>query len=347
MTNVGIIGCGSISHFHYEGYDRAGARIAHVCDIRESTARSVGERYGATVSTDYRAVLADPDVDLVSVLSTASTHKQICLAAIDAGKGIVCEKTLSDSAASSADIVFAAKKSRFFATAFMKRFFPAAQKAKELLGSMGPVLSIHARTWQPFGGLWDAEAPSGLTDKPSVLMRNYGGGVLVCGGSHILDLIHWFGGRPTKVVGIVNRHEAVDFDRHANAMLWLPDGGVAHLEAMWHPFANVGYERNGWDERLEINTAKGRLDLYTVLWNAPTNNGALLVHQDAATGVTTEYRYPAVNPFDIEMAEMVRRFAAGEAATPSAIDGYVVDELLSHITESAKSSQVLDVRYVA
>ena len=347
MTDVGIIGCGSISHFHYEGYERAGARIVHACDVREAAAREVGERYRARVSTDYRELLADPAVELVSVLTTASTHKQICMAAIDAGKGVVCEKTLTDNPESSSDLVAAASRARFFGTAFMKRFFPAAQKAKELLGQMGPVLSIHARTWQPFSALWDPEMPIAYTQHPSPLKRTYGGGVLICGGSHILDLIHWYGGRPIRVCGHMSTPQGLDIDVHSNAMFWLPDGGIAHLETLWHPFTHVGYERNGWDERLEINTAEGRLDLYTVMWNAPEKNGALLVHQDAKTGTVTEYRYDAVNPFDIEMAEMLRRFESGEPARPSAADGYVVDELIAHIGKSAKSGQVVDIAYRA
>jgi len=76
-------------------------------------------------------------------------------------------------------------------------------------------------------------------------------------GSHILDLIHFFAGRPVKVSGQMRSRPEIDFDIQANAMLWLEGGGIAHFEALWHPHAYAGYERNGWDERLEINTAKG------------------------------------------------------------------------------------------
>ena len=346
MTGVGIIGCGTISKFHHEGYAKAGARIVHACDIREAAAAAVGERYGAQVSTDYRRVLDDPDVQLVSVLTTASTHKEICLAALDAGKGVVCEKTLTDNAADSLELVKAASRSGlFFATAFMKRFFPATRKAKELLEGMGPVASLYARTWQPYAALWENPVPAAYTDHPSPVVRNYGGGVLVCGGSHILDLIHWLTGRPTAVIGQRADRPGLDFDVRTNAMFWLKDGGAGHFEAFWHPFTRVGYERNGWDERLEINTAKGRLEIYTVLWDHPTNNGALLVHQDAASGQTTEFRFPAVNPFHLEMTEMIRRFEAGEPASPSVVDGYVVDELISHIVRSAGEGRKLEIEW--
>jgi predicted dehydrogenase len=345
-TGVGIIGCGGIAHFHYEGFERAGARIVHCCDLRSEAAAAVAGRYGARASGDYRVLLDDPQVELVSVCTTASTHKEICLDAIAAGKGVVCEKTLTDKPADSAEIARAAERAGvFFGTAYMKNFFPAMQQARELLKEMGPVTSLYARTWQPFASLWDDPLPEFCAKHPSPMIRNYGGGVLVCGGSHVLNLVHGFAGRPVKVCGRIQAREGMDCDVQANAMLWLEDGGMGHFEAFWHPFRHAGYERNGWDERLEINTLKGRLDIATVLWNQPTNNGALLVHQDAATGKVTEYRYPAVNVFDVEMADMLHRFQNGRPACPSAWDGYVVDELIAHIVRSDEAGQAVDVRY--
>ncbi|HEY3416745.1 MAG TPA: Gfo/Idh/MocA family oxidoreductase [Armatimonadota bacterium] len=344
MTGIGIIGCGNISRFHYEGYEKAGARIVHACDLRPEAAQKLGDRYGAKVSTDYRALLDDPEVELVSVLSIASSHKEICLAAIAAGKGVVCEKTLADTPEHSAEIARAAEQAGVFcATAYMKRYFPAAQKAKELLADMGPLITMYARSWQP----WDLWGPLAdwYSERPSVIRRNYGGGVTVCAGSHILDLIHWYAGRPVAVSGHLRGREELDIDIQGNALFWLDDGATVHFEACGHPYKYAGYERNGWDERLEINTVKGRLDFYTVTWDQPERNGALLVHQDGKTGATTEYRYPQVNPFHLEMAEMLRRFQAGETPMPSAWDGYVVDELIATMTRSSESKQRLDITY--
>ncbi len=346
MTGIGIIGCGGISRFHYEGYEKAGARIAHVCDVRREAAQAVGERYHARVSTDFRAVLDDPQVELVSVLTPASTHREVCLAAIAAGKGVVCEKTLTDNPADSAEIARAADRAGVFcATAYMKRFFPAAQQAKRLLAEMGPVVSLYARTWQPFRELWNETLPEWTAERPSSPVKSYGGGALVCGGSHILDLVHWYAGRPTRVCGHVRTRTGLDFDMATNALLWLPEGAAGHFEAHWHPLRFAGYERNGWDERLEINTPTGRLDLYTVLWHSPDRCPALLVHQDADSGRVTEYRYPAVNAFHVEMAEMLRCFEAGEQPQPSAWEGYVVDQLIATITASAQAEQALEVEY--
>jgi len=94
MTRVGIIGCGNIARFHYEGYARAGAEIAHVCDLHVDAAEAVAQQYSARVSADYRAVLDDPAVDLVSVTSSSSSHKEICLAAIPRARASYARRRL-------------------------------------------------------------------------------------------------------------------------------------------------------------------------------------------------------------------------------------------------------------
>ncbi len=344
MVRIGIIGCGQISKFHYEGYAKAGAKIAHVCDLRPDVGRPVADRYGAKFSTDYRALIGDADVDLVAVLTTAASHREICLAAMAAGKGVVCEKTLSDTPAVSAEIARAAEQAgTFFATAYMKRFFPAAIQARKLLDGMGQIISVYARSFQPWN-LWTAPLPQGFLEKPSHLVRNYGGGAVVCCGSHVVDLIHWLAGRPTRIAGQLHHPPGADFDIQANAMMWMEQGGVVHFETCWHPLKTIGLEHNGWDEKVEITTVTGRLEFSTVVWNNPVNP-ALLVHHDDASGKTVEYRYEAMNPFDAEMAEMVRRFEAGEKGLPSAWDGYVVDEILAAIVASARQNTLVEMKW--
>ncbi|HEX2950778.1 MAG TPA: Gfo/Idh/MocA family oxidoreductase [Armatimonadota bacterium] len=343
MARVGIIGCGDISRFHQEGYRRAGAQVVHVCDINRETATSIAAKFDARASTDYRALLDDPEVELVSITTMTAYHKALCLDAIAAGKGVICEKTLTGNANDSYEVANAAEQAGvFFTTAYMKRFFPAVQKAKTLLSTMGDIISVYARSWQPWD-LWNTPLTDDLFAHPSSVYRKSAGGVLACGGSHILDLLHWLVGRPKQVCGQLHYRDNADFDIQANAMLWFEQGGLAHFEACWHPLRFAGYEKNGWDERIEINTTHGRLDLYIVLWNQPEKNGAMLVHQDAVTGQTTEYRYHALNPFYEEIAEAVRRFDAGEPGSPSVWDGYVVDEMIEHITSSASKNTILPV----
>ncbi len=343
MTRVAIIGCGNISRFHGDGYERAGAQIAYACDMQQEAAQRTAERYHAIPCTDYRIVLNDPSVDLVSITTVASAHRKLCIEAMEAGKGVICEKTLSDNPKDSAEIARTADRTgRFCATAYMKRYFPALQQARALLDEMGDIISVHARSWQPWD-MWNGPLDPWFLTRPSEVTRRYGGGVLVCAGSHILDLIHWLCGRPSSVCGRLFSREDMDFDMQASAMLWLERGGVVQFEACWHPLRYAGYERNGWDERIEVNTVSGRLDIYTVKWDEPEHNGALLVHQDAASGRVTEYRYPAVNPFHLQITALLQAFTQGGAPSPSAWDGYVVDAIIDAVTRSAHTEQRLPI----
>ena len=95
-----------------------------------------------------------------------------------------------------------------------------------------------------------------------------------------------------------------------------------------------GYERNSWDEKIEINGVNGRIEIFTVMWDHPENNGALLVHYDNETGASCEYRYDAVNPFDIEVCKIVESINTGKQINPDVIDGFNVDNLIGAIKES-------------
>ncbi len=53
-TKFGIIGCGSISRFHFNGLKKAGAEIVHIADINEQAAAPYVKEFGARFSTDYR-----------------------------------------------------------------------------------------------------------------------------------------------------------------------------------------------------------------------------------------------------------------------------------------------------
>ena len=85
-----VIGCGNISKFHFSGLEKAGVDIAWVCDLSEDAARPWAEKFGARYTADYHEVIADANVDVVTVTPVSAVHKPICLAAIEAGKAVIC-----------------------------------------------------------------------------------------------------------------------------------------------------------------------------------------------------------------------------------------------------------------
>jgi predicted dehydrogenase len=348
---VGVVGCGSISRFHFSGLEKAGARVKWVCDLDEARARPWAEKFGARYTADYRAVIDDAELDAVFVLTASAAHKPVCLESIAAGKAVVCEKTLATNADDALEIVRAAEaKGTVFYTSYMKRFIPAVEKAKELLPSLGRITSAYIRSFQPAGPIWDEMPPEGFFHTPpggtSMVIRNYGGGALVCCGSHILDLTGHFLGRPHRVYGMTHVPEGRDYDLQASALLETANGPV-HYETIWHPLRQIGFLRDGWDERMEISGLNGRLDLYTTWWDQVDTKASLLIHYDNETGAATEYRYAPVSPFDRAVAFCCANIEQGVQGAQSPLTGYDVDELIATIMRSSQLCEAVNVNWRA
>ncbi|MBN1675091.1 MAG: Gfo/Idh/MocA family oxidoreductase [Kiritimatiellae bacterium] len=348
-VTAAVIGCGGIAKFHFAGLEKAGARVRYVCDLAPDRAQPWAERFGARFAADYAEPFADPEVDMAVVTTVSSAHKRICAAAIDAGKAVICEKTLAENANDALAIVRRAeRRGTVFFTSYMKRFIPAVRKANALLPSLGRILSTHVRAYQPWGDLWSAAPAKGLFHTPasdrSQVVKNYGGGILTCGGSHILDLILFLLGRPSRLFATLHVPDGRDYDLQAAALMQT-ENGVVHFEALAHPLRRVGFLKDGWDERIEINGLNGRLELYSALWDAVDTKASMLVHYNNTTGRTRTYRFKPVSPFERAIAFFCRSVDNGCQAGQSRWTGYEVDELIAHIKRSAASGRAVRVNW--
>ncbi|MBQ7256724.1 MAG: Gfo/Idh/MocA family oxidoreductase [Abditibacteriota bacterium] len=340
---VGIIGCGGISQFHFKGYEATDAEIIWCCDLRENAAKNMAEKYGAKATCDFMDVVKDPEVDVINICAMTNSHNQIIKAAAKAGKKVICEKTLGFDVKDALDIAKCVEEAGiWFATAYMKRYFSAVKMAKEIIRETeAKVLSVYARSFQPWSTMYDPDNEEMILSTNG-LLKGHGGGVLVCGGSHILNLLHYFCGLPVSVFGQMDFAPKATFDRDANAMIIFENGSVAHFETMWHEYKKGGFERNGWDERLEINTDKGVINFATTKWDEPVNP-VRLSYLDARSGEYTEYRFDVENPFTNEMIELNERIKEGSLPRIDHWDGYIVDAMIDAITRSAKTGELIDM----
>jgi predicted dehydrogenase len=346
---ISVIGCGSISRFHFAAFEKIDARIAWVCDLNEAAAAPYAQKFNARFTKDYKQAIHDPHVQAVFVLTHSSTHKPICIEAIQAGKAIVCEKTLAENPEDSLQITRLAKQNHsFFYTSYMKRYIPALQKAKELLPSLGTLFSTYIRSYQPWGNLWEGNPADGFfhtpTENPSLVVKYYGGGILVCGGSHLLDLIGFLNGRPTRIYAKMHQPQYLDYDLLASALIETPHG-VVHFEAAAHPLQKIGFLRDGWDERIEINGTQGRLEIYSALWDQPYYKDSLLLHYDNHSSEVIEYRFGPVSPFEQAVAYYCANIEHGQQGEQPITTGYDVDELIAHIKNSVSLNQAIDVQW--
>ncbi|HWP68835.1 MAG TPA: Gfo/Idh/MocA family oxidoreductase [Rectinemataceae bacterium] len=111
---IGIIGCGRIADMAYEGYRNIpGVRIAAVCDSDETIALRRRNEWGAAKHyMDYRKLLEDPAVDAVEILTPHTTHVDITLDAISAGKHVALQKPMAVSRADAERLVSAAASAK-------------------------------------------------------------------------------------------------------------------------------------------------------------------------------------------------------------------------------------------
>ena len=346
--NAAVIGCGNISQYHFSGLEKYGANVKWVCDLSEEAARPWNEKFNAEYTADYREVVADPAVDVVFVVLISSLHKQICTEAIEAGKAVVCEKTLAENSEDAANIIkLAQERNTIFYTSYMKRFFPAVQKTKELLPELGQLITSYAKVFQCWGPLWSKPPTEGFAWTPpggeSVIKKNYGGGILTCGGSHMLDLIIFLFGRPEYLYGSVYIPENFDYDLRASALMETAGNGIIHFDAVAHEMSKIGYLEDSWDEHIEINGVNGRLDIYIPLWTAFDTKAPRLVHYDNRSKQTREYHFDCVSPFDLAVEYFCSQIAKGEQGEQSKLTGYEVDELISCIKQSSNSKQAVRI----
>ncbi len=212
---VGIIGVGGIARAHVPGWEASEhAELAAACDIDERVLQEWGQAHGITkLTTDPADLFRDPDIDIIDICTPNKYHAPLAIAALEAGKHVLCEKPLAPTPQEVQQIIAARDRSgKMLMTAQHFRFRGTARalKAEIETGTLGDI--YHARSWM----LRRAAIPT----KPSFLLKRHsGGGPCIDIGVHILDLTLWFMGNPKPIsVSGVARNELA---RHAGAFsIW-------------------------------------------------------------------------------------------------------------------------------
>jgi len=187
------------------GYrDHPKAKIVGVCDIIPGRAEAAAKEFGAEVITeDYNELIARDDIDAIDVVTPNVVHVPIAMAAIEAGKHVICEKPLAMSFPEAKKLIEAAKATGAkTGVNFTYRGHPAARYAKELIstGKIGKIFHINASYMQ--GWLVSPQAPIVWRLQKDMT----GTGALGDLASHIIDLAMWFAdAKITSVVGHMNR----------------------------------------------------------------------------------------------------------------------------------------------
>ena len=197
---AGVIGTGFIGPVHIEALKRLGVQVTAICGSTKN-ARATAEKWGIPEvygDYDFRAMLASPDVDVVHITSPNKVHVEQSLAALAAGKHVVCEKPLGMTAKETARVVAAVKRkgAPVFAVNYMCRFFPAVLQMRAMVhrGDLGQIIHVQGHFFQD----WLLQA----TDYNWRLLASEGGKLRAVGdiGTHWIDAVSFILGAKAEAV---------------------------------------------------------------------------------------------------------------------------------------------------
>lgn len=200
---VGMVGYAFMGAAHSQGWRTAPhvfdlplrPDLAAVCGRDEAAVRSAADRLGwAAAETDWRALIARDDVDLVDICTPGDSHAEIALAALAAGKHVLCEKPLANTVEEAEAMTEAARQAaargQIVMAGFNYRRVPATAQARRMVaeGRLGTLRHVRVTYLQDW--LVDPDFP--LTWRLS--REKAGSGALGDLGAHIIDLAQYLAG---------------------------------------------------------------------------------------------------------------------------------------------------------
>lgn len=211
-VGVAIVGCGRISDLHelgYRGLDKA--RILAVCDTRKGRAQQKAKDWGAPkVYTDYKKLLADPEIDLVELLVPHHLHAPMTVAACQAGKHVSVQKPMALTAGEADQMIEAARKAGVVLRVYENFvFYEPAVCAKQMIvdGVIGDpqMIRIHVSTGTSKNG-WKVPLDAWawrFNEKTSG-----GGELLFDHGYHMFSIAYHMMGEVERVCAWIDRSPA-------------------------------------------------------------------------------------------------------------------------------------------
>ena len=148
---AGVIGTGFIGPVHVEALRRLGIAVTAICDVGDLGTKAAARLAIPRAFDDYRDLVCCPEVDVVHITTPNRFHCEMSLAALRAGKHVVCEKPLAMNTRETARILEAAHASgRVFAVNYNLRFYPAILQLRRLVerGEMGDIIHVNGSYMQ-------------------------------------------------------------------------------------------------------------------------------------------------------------------------------------------------------
>jgi len=368
--NIGLVGYGFMGRTHSNAFRQVSQffdleyrpELKAVCARDGEKAQAFAAQWGyESVETDWRKLVARPDIDLIDIASPNDTHAEIAIAAAGAGKMVLCEKPLGRNAAEAERMVAAVEKAGVANMVWYNyRRVPAVTLAKQLIdeGRLGRIFHYRAKFLQdwtiskdlPQGGaaLWRLDvnvAGSGVT-----------GDLL----AHCIDTAMWLNGLIDQVTAmtetfikerkhnLTGKVEKVGIDDASAFLARFANGSLATFEATRYARGHKAlytFEINGehasifWDlhdlHRLQYfdHGDEGRLRGWRSV-HISDGDHPYMKHW-WVPGLQIGYEHTFVH----QVADFLKAVSEGKNAAPSFRDGLATDYVTDAVLRSAQSGR--------
>lgn len=287
MFGIGIIGCGKIAQVRHipEYAENKDAKLVGFYDINLARAQELAAKYDGKAYDSVEALLADPAIAAVSVCAANFAHAEITIAALNAGKHVLCEKPMATTLADCEAMVEAAKKNgKFLMIGHNQRLAKAHAVAKKLIvdGLIGDIVTF--RTTFGHGGpeTWSVDPGKNtwFFDKTRAAM-----GAMADLGIHKTDLIQFL--TDQKVVRTTARVTTLD-KRDANGnLIGVDDNAICIYEMSGGAFGTM---TASW-------TYYGAEDNSTILYGT---KGIMRIYDDPAISIKVILADGSKISYDVE-----------------------------------------------
>lgn len=319
-VSVGVIGAGMIGSLHAENLARhtIGARVSAVMDTQSERVEAIAAAWGAQGYSDAAALIADRSVEAVLIASPDSTHAELTIACIEAGKPVLCEKPMASNLAAAEDVLQAELDAgrRLVQLGFMREYDRTHRELSQLVGGgqIGRALRFRGIHLNPRRA--DITIDEAITH--SIIHDIHSARWLM--GAEIEQVyVQWVRQAPQKPQSA----------RYAIVHLTFAKGAIGTLE--WSGDSGYGYE-----VAVEITGESGAAATVSHLSPVLRQSGAI------SQAVTPNWPQRFALAYRDEAQAWINAIRSGKPTGPSAWDGYMSLVVADACIKSALSGQPQD-----
>lgn len=313
MSNprIGVIGLGSIGRTHIDTWKSLGVTPVAVADSVPAAREAVAGQGSWQVYESGEELIATGDIDIVSICTPPAFHKSLVIAALNAGKTVLCEKPLAATVEDAAAIVAAAETAPGqLHVGFCHRFEPAITAIKHLIdsGALGTPITLRNR----FAGVMDSPENTWFSNRDIS-----GGGALADTSIHSIDIFRFLLGDAVEVRSLHSTQSsdlgpALAVEDSGVILLQNEAGALGILESSWRtPPGEWSVAVYGTDGQASFDYA--------------TDKGTVV---DAA-GTSTPLQFEPGDRFTAEFAHILDCWHNQTHPATTATDGLIANQILA------------------